>query len=634
MRSADKGRTELPSPRSLLLAPAFLVLRYVQRIDVRSLTRSPMAWILVVVALVHGIGIGWGLPASDAWDNDGVAPRDFLAGLAATYTPGRFYTYPPVHLALLAVVTLPIVLVAALRSPSLALPDLIAEILKVPYMTALASVARCVSLLMSLAIVLFLARIAEEIRAGQLGLAPPEIEAPRSRRWLDGSWSDERIRRVGWCVAAFAGANVSLTYYAHTSNLDVPYLFWATWAFLVFSRAIARREPRLLRRAAVLAILAIGTKDQAYAMFLLSLPIALVLFVIVDPWARMQRVRIAKEAGIAMAKATALFAIIDAAIVNPTGFIARVRFLTGSASQDFVEYTRDWTGRIGLLADAGRYFHLQYPKIFLVVIAAGLVHAMVRTRRAPVERRGGASVLALLPLLVAVSFTVTFNWTSLRSNARFLLPQALMLAIYGGAMIESLVFAASRGVRWAMRVTAATGAAVALHACIAVDVNLLFDPRYDAEAWLRAHVRPGETIETYGLNVYLPRFPKDARVIRVGPEPLEKRNPLPGIEEVEAAYGDAPSRDARWIVLSTGWGWRYLIPPDLVLNTGRQLAPTQHRSATDEAATEWFARLVSSSAAFTLVHESMYPLEELFPVHDVHGTSARPVWIYERKLGR
>lgn len=590
-----------------------------------------MRWILLVVAIVHGVGIGWGLPASDGWDNDGVAPRDFLVGLAATYTPGRYYTYPPVHLAVLAVVTLPIVLVAALRAPSFALPDVIAEILNVPYMTVMAYAARCISLVMSLGIVVLLARIAEEIRARVLGIEPAPPEPSGLRWWIDGSFGDERVRRVGWCTAAFAGVNVSLTYYAHTTNLDVPYLFWATWALLVFVRAIARRQPGYLRRAGALAVLAIGTKDQAYAMFLLSLPAALAVFVLTDSWARAHRARVAKEAGIALGLALILFALVDAVLVNPTGFIARVRFLTGSASQDFVEYTRDWTGRLGLLADAGRHLHLQYPKAFGLVIVAGLAHALMRSFKAPHDRRAAAIVGTLLPLFVAVSFTVTFNWTSLRSNARFLLPQALMFAIYGGEALEAMAFASRRALRFVGRAASGIGLAVALHACISVDVNLLFDPRYDAEAWLRAHVRPGETIETYGLNVYLPRFPSHARVIRVGPEPLDERNPIPGIEEVVAPYGDAPSRDARFIVLPTGWGWRYLIPPDIVFDNSRQLAPTHQRSAGDEAARSWFARLTSSSDAYVVAHDSKYTHDAWFPVFDVHGTSARPVWIYERK---
>src|SRR6185436_7019299 len=109
--------------------------------------------------------LGWGLPASDAWDNDGVAPRDFLAGLVRTFTPGDFYTYPPVHLVVLGILTLPITVVVLARAASLSPPDVIAEALKVPYMTAIAYVARLTSLAMSLAIVWLVGRIAAEIRA-------------------------------------------------------------------------------------------------------------------------------------------------------------------------------------------------------------------------------------------------------------------------------------------------------------------------------------------------------------------------------------------------------------------------------------------------------------------------------------
>ena len=94
------------------------------------------------------------------------------------------------------------------------------EIINVPYMTAMAYVARIVAVLMSLGIVVFIARIAAELRAHELGIPSGRVQ------------EDARVRTVGYCAAAFAGINASLTYYAHTSNLDVPYLFWATWSRL------------------------------------------------------------------------------------------------------------------------------------------------------------------------------------------------------------------------------------------------------------------------------------------------------------------------------------------------------------------------------------------------------------------
>ncbi len=59
---------------------------------------------------------------------------------------------------------------------------------------------------------------------------------------------------------------------------------------------MVNREPRLLRRAFALAVLAIGTKDQAYALFLLSVPIALGVWIARDAWAREHRGNILREA--------------------------------------------------------------------------------------------------------------------------------------------------------------------------------------------------------------------------------------------------------------------------------------------------------------------------------------------------
>jgi hypothetical protein len=558
-----------------------------------------MVWILAIIGIFHVVGIGWGLPASDGWDNDGVAPRDFLPGLGATFTPGHYYTYPPVHLALLALVTSPITIVGFLRAPSHGVTDVVLELIKVPYMTAIAYVARLVSCGMSLAIALFLGRIAQEIHAHAFGTDP----------------SAERAKRVAWCTAAFAGANVSFAYYGHTTNLDVPYLFWGIWALLEFTRTIARDEPRRLRRAFAFAVLAVGTKDQAYAMFLLAIPIA---FVIWGRWSALQ------EAALAVALAIGLFLVVDAVIFNPSGFIARVHFLTGPASQDFAEYARNWTGRLAIVIEFGRLFLFQYAPIVapLIVVGFWLTVRGVRSR--------AQWALALLPLLVALSFTICFNWSALRTNARFFLPQALVFAIYGGRAVEAAVFCRHKALRY---VIGAVGL-FAYYKVATVPVSFLFDPRYDTEAWLREHVKPGETIETYGLNVYLPRFPEDAHVIRVGPEPLDKRNPIPGIEEVQAPYADAATRRARWIVLPGAWVWRFRITPNVLQMTGSTLSPGQQQlMATEKTTSEYFEDLLASRGAFGIAHVSGYEPLALFPIIDVHGTSAKWVWIYERKPG-
>lgn len=575
-----------------------------------------MAWILLVLAVLRGVEIWWGLPASDGWDTDGVAPRDFLPGLAQSFTPGKFYTYPPVHLAILAVLTLPVTIIAVIRAPTTAVSAIVHEIIKVPYMTAMAMTARVVSLVMSLFIVVFVARVAEEMRA-----------------YVDTLEHDNpRVKLTGYATAAFVGVNATLAYYAHVSNLDVPYMFWASWSLLSLTRAMTRSEPRLLRRALVLAVLAVGTKDQAYALFLLSYPIAIAAWLLstrrgaVDQ--RAARREALRELGIALLIAIGLFLVVDGVIVNPSGFRARVGFLTGSASQDYATYTSDWNGRAQILADAWHDFRWHYPFLLAPVVGLGIARAALGAARAK-------HVLTLLPLLAALSFTIAFNFTARRTDPRFLLPQSVMLGVYGGLGVEWLITPATRWVRLLGQAYASIGFAKAIWVCVAVDANMLRDPRYDAEEWLAANVRPGDMIETYGLNVYMPRLTasklgEGVRVIRVGPEPVDKRNPMPGIEEVEAPFMKAPERGARFIVVNTGWAWRYYVDPEALLIPGKKLPPTQSRSASDVDGTKFFDELVRDAGAYARVHTCAYD-DHVFPVVDIHGTTTRWVWIYERK---
>lgn len=580
----------------------------------KTALRSPLAWVVLAAGVIRIVGLGWGLPASDGWDNDGVAPRDYLAGLVETFTPGHFYTYPPVHLLLLAVLTAPVTIAGLVKAQSLAPPDVVAELVKVPYMTANAYVARIVSVVMSLGLLVLVARITAELRAGPNG--DPTAAGPR---------------RAGVCAAAIAAVNLSLTYYAHTTNLDVPYLFWAAFSLLWFIRAMTRREPRLFRRAFLLAVLSVATKDQAYGLFVLAYPGALAAFVLFDPWAREHRRETLRAVAVAALVAIVFLIVADAVVFNPTGFRARVAFLAGTASQDFVTYTNDWTGRGRMLADVVRGSHRYYPRVLGALLAIGLFVEAARVLRS--SARSTCALPFLTPLLAALSFTVTFNFTALRDDHRFFMPQAVLLAIYGGLAFERVVFAEKKSRRIAAQAVFAVPFAIALYNCLTVDAQLLGDPRYDAEAWLDAHVTAGDLVEVYGHNVYLPRFPARARVQRVDVRPLDRRNPLPNVTEVQAPFEAAAARRARFIVVPEGWAWRYLIDPDAPLDEGRVFAPTQKVTTSDHEAGRYFWRLTRSLDEYGIAHVSKYE-GTLFPQLDIHASTSRQVWIYERKPGR
>jgi hypothetical protein len=604
-------------------------------------SRSPLAWVLAGTLVLHAIGIGWGLPASDGWDNDGIAPRDFLAGLVETVSPGKFFQYPPVHLALLALLTAPVTMLALVRAPSLAPTDVVAEMIKVPTMTSVAVAARVVSLAMSLGIAWSVARIAEELRG----------------------------RRAGWCAAAFVGVCAPLTYYAHTTNLDVPYLFWGCLALLALVRAVTRDEPKLLRRWAVFAALAVATKDQAYALFLVAAPVAIGgWWLLSSGLLRGQaaspgqgigrnenappREELLRESALAMVLGASLVLAVDGAVYNPHGFAARVRFLLGPASQDYAQYTSDWLGRMDVVADTVSGLSRFYPWALWAVAAAGLVVQLAS--RTPEgfgptvdERREARRALAaLLPLLVAVSFLVSFNCVARRTDERFALPQATVLAVYGGVGLDAILGLRrapagwSRHARslwacgqWTARAFVAACFAWALFLAAAVDVNLLWDPRYDAEAWLRERVRPTDTVETYGLNVYMPRFPSGCRVTRVGPLASDHRSPMPGVEEVVKAYDGARDRAPRFIVLSQGWAWRYLLHESDFPTQGRVMASIQRRLAEDPRATAYFQDLVGGQIApYRLVHTAAFE-SRLWPRVDLHASTGREIWVFERAGG-
>lgn len=533
----------------------------------KGLSRSLRA-VLLLAAVLHAIGLSWGLPSSDAWDNDGIAPRDILPGLAETFTPGSFYTYPPAHLLLLALLTAPVTIVAVLRAPSHAVHDVIQEILKTPYMTAFSLTARTVSLLMSLGIAIAIARIAEELRPG---------------------------RHAGTLAAATASFGIVFTYYAHTSNLDVPSLFWASLAALAFVRALARDEPWRLRRAAICAAVAVATKDQTYALFVLALPVAFALYAR-HAW---------RKAIVPAAIGLGVLVVLDGAPFNPTGFLARLRFLRGPASQDFSNYAGSLQGRLAILGDIARSFDRHYPVVFAALIAFGIV--LVARRRA-----------GLVPLLMAVSFTVAFNFAARRTDDRFALPQMLFLAVYAGIALD--------GVWDRARVVVVGLLGWAAWEALRVDMMFLYEPRYATEAYLRAHVRPGDVIETHGKNVYLPRFPAGAKVVRVGPG---RRGPYPGIEELDAPLVDIEERRPRFVVVSRCYVWRYL-PRDTRSRDGRVYPTSQMREASDVDATTFFTNLFQGRYPYRIVHFDDIQDNRWFRPIEIHASLNCRTTTFER----
>lgn len=560
---------------------------------IRAALRSPLAWILCAAAALRITGLFWGLPAADGWDNDGFAPRNFLTALALTYTSGSYFTYPPLHAFLLAVLTLPGILIALFQAPSFSQSDVIAAFTSPGLATFFAVVARLVALFMSLGIIWCVGDMARRVAGARAGLFAS-----------------------GACALS-----VVLTYYGQVSNLDVPYLFWASLSLLFVMRAVIEHQPRFLWWGALLAAASVATKDQAYAVFALTLPLFLLLWFAADPWPRRNARTVVTALLLAVAASVFALLLVDGAILNPAGFAKRIAFLVGPASQDYAAYAAGPTGWWMLLQDVAGFFFKGYGAVAVLLALGGIALHLTRVR----EDRS-VWVAGLLPLLVIVSFTLCFNISAGRTDHRFLLPQAVFACVYIGIAAAWLAFHADRWLAMAAKVCLTITALLALHHCIAVNAAMLMDPRYDAEGWMASHVRPGDTIEIYGQNIFQPRYPAHARISRVGSGDLKVRNPLPGVIELREPF--TGSRNPKFIVVNGNWVRQYVRDP-LPLPAGRIYPGVQRDAFKDDDARRHFLALDDGRLPYRLVHVAQYK-SRFWPVTHIHDSLAESIGIYER----
>jgi hypothetical protein len=554
----------------------------------RGFLRSPWFWVLAAAFVLRLAGLVWGLPASDGWDDDGFAPRNFLTALALTWKPGAFFTYPPLHAILLALLTWPGAVIALLRAHSLTQADVVGEITKPAYMTFFAVMARLVSITMSLGIIAC---------AGQMA------------RLIAGP-------RAGLCATIACALGVTLTYYGQVTNLDAPYLFWSMLSLLAWMHGIARRDPKEFRWGIGFAAAAIATKDQAYALFALSIPAIFIFWFVKDKWLRTNVRQVAVAILPAALIALVALLLLDGAITNPGGFAKRLAYLTGPASHDFATYTNDIAGHLALLTDMARFFTGGIAALASALFAIGAGFCVMRIRK----------IAALLPLFALVSFTLCFNLVALRSESRFLLPQAVLAAIYIGIAAEKLGSMPELWSRRAARAALAVIALFTLYRCLSVDAAMLGDPRYDAERWMAANITPGDTVEIYGQNAYLPRFPRGL-ISRIAETPLAIRNPLPGVTEIKQPFGAIENRRPRVIVVSTWWVQHYLtIEP---ASGGRTPSKIVARQYADSDARTYFTKLYAGGLPYRLVHQSRYDAR-LFPAIYIHESLDEGIDIFER----
>ena len=536
--------------------------------------------VLAGFAAAIGAGFTWGLPGPDTWAVDSISPRSCgLGAIVETYWPGHWHHYPPLHMAILTVVSLPWMSLAVHRAGT-GLDALTTELLKPFYMTGIEVGSRLVTAGMALAIV-----------------------ANTMRLW-------ERIggRRVGIAAGVVVASNGTLVYYAHTGNLEVPYLFWLTWGLVELDR-VASGEPRE-RQALLLAVASVLTKDQAAAAWILPLPVYLVVVPRVAGGKHALRPKLVG----AVFLAVGVYAVVSGAATNPLGFARRVRIDVLHAGASWAAYPPDLGGRLALARDAllstARF--TSWP----IALAAGIGLGVAATQRRGLER-----ARALLPLLAALSFTIFFNFGARRSDERFLLPQSLFFFPYAAVAFETAIGRWPRS-RSLVLAAAASALAPALLGVASMDATLLADARYEAERILAA-LPAGTHIEVYGSAIFLPRIPSQLVAIRPGVEPFATRQPISGIRDILDPAMDPRPRAPEMIVLGTEFSRVSANPP-------QGPAPFGVTQYIDDRSMALFRGLHDGSLGYTLTRRFACSLPRPLACRNIHDATAGEVWIYER----
>ena len=419
--------------------------------------------VLLLSLLLNVPGIWFGLPSYEGWAPDEILPAQVQEGVARRFSHDWYQKYPPLHYYELALLEAPPMIYAQLRG--LSLEDF-------SFYSFLILAGRFLSLFMTLGIVFLVYKCGREL-------------------------FDERPSLFAALIAALL---IPLVYYAKTANLDAPFHFWFMVSLLFFLRLLRTRRRTYYLLFALAAVLTLCTKDQAYGLYALS-----PLVVLWADWKSQKKaasnltiVRFLKNPNYLYAAAMGLgaFVLLYNLAFNWQGFLDHVRLITGPVSKNYQLFPNTLAGHLHLLGRAFDQIRFSLGWPLFVACVAGVVKSLTAK---PKNWLLLSLFSFIIPYDILYIHVIRFNYS------RYYLPVCLILSLFGGQFIASVVEA--RPKFW--KVTRAAVAAAFIYSLLyafSLDVYMLKDSRYQAEKWIRQNVPKEATIGLAVWPVYAPRL--------------------------------------------------------------------------------------------------------------------------------
>lgn len=325
-------------------------------------------------------------------------------------------------------------------------------------------------------------------------------------------------RAAAGLVGMAAAVQYPLVYYAHTLNVDAPYLGWSMVALALVARAVRTGSVRTVLFAVLAAALAGATKDQAFGLFLLATPAVLFLLArpggLADPERRPVRARGVLLAGLAGAL---LYLLLLGLPFDPAGVRTHFEHIFGEGVTPFRTHPATLAGVFGLAHES--LLHLA-DMLGVPWLALSIAGALWMTVRAPRK-----SALVVLP---AFAYYVTFIAPIGYVYMRFLLPVALLALVPAAALAVEL--ARVKGLRLVVALVMLGSLVPRMQQSVQLVELLPRDPRIEASAWLAEHVADGESLlallEIPMHNIELPTGAVVHRVAAQDPRAPELEAPV------------------------------------------------------------------------------------------------------------